>query len=53
MTTPVISLKSKEKVGKAVQLMLEKNVGRIVIVDDRGTMIGVVDREDVLKALMK
>jgi len=53
MTTPVILLKSKEKVGKAVQLMLEKNIGRIAIVDDKGTMIGIVDREDVLKALMK
>lgn len=52
MTTPVISLKSKEKVGKAVQLMLEKNVGRVAITDDKGTMIGMIDREDVLKALI-
>lgn len=52
MTTPVISLKSREKVGKAVQLMLEKNVGRVVVVDDRGLMLGIVDREDVLRALI-
>lgn len=53
MTTPMISLNSKENVGKAVQLMLEKNIGRIAVVNDKGIMIGIVDREDVLKSLIK
>jgi len=53
MTTPIVSLKSKDKLGRAVQLMLQRNIGRIAIVDDKGLLIGIVDREDVLKALIK
>lgn len=53
MTTPIVSLKSKDKLGKAIQLMLQRNIGRIAVTDDKGLMIGIVDREDVLKALTK
>jgi len=53
MKTPVVSLKPSNTVGDATKIMLKKDIGRVPIIDDKGTLIGIVDREDVLKALTK
>jgi len=53
MKTPVVSLKPNNTVGDAAKLMLEKDIGRVPIVDDKGLLIGIVDREDVVRALIK
>lgn len=53
MKTPVVSLKTTDTVRDAVVLMLDKNIGHVPIVDDRGMLIGIVDREDVVKTLIK
>ena len=53
MKTPALSLKSENTVGDAAKLMLEKDIGRIPIVDNKGRLVGIVDREDILKALVK
>jgi len=53
MKTPVASLKPTHTVRDAAVLMLEKNIGRVPIVNDKGVLIGIVDREDVVKTLIK
>jgi len=53
MKTPVVSLKPNQTAGDAARLMLEKNIGRVPVVDDKGLLVGIVDREDVLRALIK
>jgi len=53
MKTPALSLGPSDTVGDAAKLMLEKGMGRIPIVDSKGQLIGMVDREDVLTALVK
>jgi len=53
MKTPVFSLKPTDSVRDAAVLMLERNIGRVPIVDDKGMLVGIVDREDVVKALIK
>jgi len=53
MKTPVVSLKPNNTIGDAAKLMLRKNIGRVIIVDNKGLLIGIVDREDVLRALIK
>jgi len=53
MRTPALSLKPYNTVGDAAKLMLEKDIGRMPIVDNRGQLVGIVDREDVVKALLK
>ena len=52
MRTSVISLKPTSPVKEAAKLMLEKNIGRVLIIDEKGNLIGVVDREDIVKALL-
>jgi CBS domain-containing protein len=53
MKTPVISLKPTDTVKDAAQLMLEKGIGRVPIVDSKGRLVGIVDREDVVRTLIK
>jgi len=52
MKTSVISLKSTATIREAAELMLEKNIGRIPIVDEKTNLIGIVDREDIAKILL-
>jgi CBS domain-containing protein len=49
----VFSLRPDNTVEDAAKLMLEKNIGRVPITDTKGQLVGIVDREDVLKALIK
>jgi len=53
MKTPVISLKPTDTVRDAAVIMLEKNIGRVPIVDNKGVLVGIVDREDIVKAIIK
>jgi len=53
MKTPVASLRPNSTIGDAAKIMLEKDIGRVPIVDAKGLLIGIVDREDILKPLMR
>jgi len=52
MKTSIISLEPKDTIRKAAEIMLEKNIGRIPIVNIEGELIGMVDREDIARALL-
>lgn len=52
MKTPVISLPPTATIKEAAELMLKKNVGRVPIVDKERNIIGIIDREDIVKALL-
>jgi len=53
MKTQVVSLQPTDTVRDAAVLMLEKNIGRVPIVDDKGVLVGIVDREDVVETIVK
>jgi acetoin utilization protein AcuB len=53
MKVPVISLKPTSTVKDAAELMLKKGIGRVPIVDRKGKLVGIVDREDIVRALIK
>lgn len=52
MRTSVIALKPSSTVREAAELMLERNIGRIPIVDEKKRLVGIVDREDVVKVML-
>jgi len=52
MKTLVISLKPTATIREACELMVQKNIGRVPIVDEKGKLIGIVDREDIARALL-
>ncbi|RLG80913.1 MAG: hypothetical protein DRO09_02550 [Thermoprotei archaeon] len=53
MTTPAITLKPYDKVSKASLIMIKKDIGRIPIVDDKGWLVGIIDRSDICKAYLE
>jgi CBS domain-containing protein len=53
MKPPVVSFKPTNSIKEAAALMLERNIGRVPIVDERSKIVGIVDREDIVKALIK
>lgn len=52
MTTPPITLFPKSTVYEALHLMTKRNIGRIPIVNEKGIIVGIVDREDVCKVFI-
>ncbi len=53
MKVPVLSLKPANTVKDAAELMLKKGIGRVPIVDSKGKLVGIVDREDIARTLIK
>lgn len=53
MKVPVVSLKPTNTVKEAAELMLKKGIGRVPIVDEKGKLLGIVDREDIVRTLIK
>jgi len=53
MKVPAISLKPTNTVKDAAILMLKKGIGRVPIADPKGKLMGIVDREDIVQALIR
>lgn len=53
MKTEVIAVEPSIRVIRVAKTMVFKNVGRIPVKDEEGKLIGMVDREDVARLLIK
>ncbi|HEY0832255.1 MAG TPA: CBS domain-containing protein [Candidatus Dormibacteraeota bacterium] len=53
MTTPPITVRSDTKLADAARLMQEGNVRRLVVVDMRGKIAGIVSRSDLLQVFLR
>lgn len=53
MTSPAITVASDTSLSQAARLMEEKNVRRLVVVDDRGRITGIVSRSDLLQVFLR
>ncbi|MGQ9566331.1 MAG: CBS domain-containing protein [Candidatus Bathyarchaeales archaeon] len=52
METSITTLKKTATLKEAARIIVEKNFGRLPVIDDGGALIGIVDREDIAKALL-
>lgn len=52
MKTSVFSLQSTVSIREAAELMVERNIGRVPVIDEKNRIVGIVDREDVVKFLL-
>lgn len=52
MKTPVLSLKPSNTIRQAIRIMLDKNIGRIPITNEKNIIVGIVDREDLIRILL-
>jgi CBS domain-containing protein len=53
MTSPAITVASNTNLDQAASLMHERNVRRLVVVDTRGRIAGIVSRGDLLKVFLR
>ena len=52
MSTPPITVRPGDPLVKAAEIMLDRGIGRVLVVDIRNELLGIVDREDIVKAIM-
>jgi CBS domain-containing protein len=48
MSTPVVTLRPDDKVERAADLLSEKNVGSLPVVDDEGELAGILRDDDLI-----
>ena len=53
MTSPAITIKPESNIAEAVRLLDEKKIRRLTVVDGNNTLIGIITRADILKAVIK
>jgi CBS-domain-containing membrane protein len=53
MTSPPITICCDGRLAEAARLMQERNVRRLVVVDERGKIAGIVTRSDLLQVFMR
>jgi CBS domain-containing protein len=53
MTSPAITIKPDTNIAEAVRIMDEKKIRRLTVVDGNNTLIGIITRADILKAVIK
>ena len=53
MTRPAITVKRNDNIINVIKIMVEKNIGRIPVVDDSNVLIGIIDRSDIIRSFLK
>ncbi len=53
MTSPAITIGPKRSVTEAATRMVEEKVNRLPVVDDEGTLVGIVTRADLVRAFVR
>lgn len=53
MNTNVVSVEPSIKVIRVARVMVSKNVGRVPVADKNGKLLGIVDREDVARLVVR
>jgi CBS domain-containing protein len=53
MNTQVIAVEHSIKVIRVAKIMVSKDIGRVPVIDKEGKLVGIVDREDVVRLLVK
>jgi CBS domain-containing protein len=53
MTSPPITVRSDTTLPQAARLMQQRNIRRLVVVDGRGKIVGIVSRSDLLQVFLR
>jgi acetoin utilization protein AcuB len=53
MKRQVITVDPSVKVIKVAKIMVSKDVGRVPVKDKNGKLVGIIDREDIARTLVK
>jgi CBS domain-containing protein len=50
MTSPVQTISPESSVKDALKIMRKLNIGRLPVVDKKKSLLGIVDRYDIIKS---
>ena len=53
MTCPAVTIKPHASISEAAQIMDEKRIRRLAVVDDGDELVGIISRADILKAVLR
>ena len=53
MASPVVTIKPNESIAKAAQILDEKKIRRLAVVDDKKRLFGIITWADILVAVIK
>lgn len=53
MTTQVVTIKPDAYIADAVRIMDDKKIRRLTVADDSSTLLGIITRADILKAVIR
>lgn len=53
MVTPPVTIKTSSTYLEAAKLMIERNIGRVFVTDNNRRLIGIIDREDIVRYIHK
>lgn len=53
MKTNIIAVQPSVKAIRVAKVMVSKDIGRVPVVDEEGRLIGIVDREDIARLIIK
>ncbi|MFA5846103.1 MAG: CBS domain-containing protein [Thermodesulfovibrionales bacterium] len=53
MTSPAATIKPHANIAEAAQIMDEKKIRRLAVVDGQNRLVGIISRADILKAVLR
>jgi CBS domain-containing protein len=53
MTSPAATIHPNANITEAAQMMDEKKIRRLPVVDEKNVLVGIISRADILKAVLK
>lgn len=53
MASPAITIKPQANIAEAAQIMDERKIRRLPVVDDQNRLAGIISRADILKAVLR
>jgi len=53
MSTPPITVKIGDELRKAAELMIKHDIGRVLVVNNKKELKGIIDREDIIRSYLK
>ena len=53
MSSPLITINPNNSIKDAIEIMQQKDIRRLPVVDNKGKMVGIITHKDVFRAMLK
>jgi len=53
MSTPAYTLSENDSIKNAIEMVVQRDIGRVTVVNEQGKISGIADRQDLLEAIVK